>query len=102
MLPQRENRRHERIPYLSGVHVSWEDESGLNKYARAKGLDISAEGLRIELSEPIPVFSRLSLRADQINMGGSASVRHARRHGCKYVLGLSLSQSLEKAFLRRS
>ena len=99
MLPKRESRRHNRIPYRGAVHISWEDESGLSRYAKANCLDVSEEGLLIELAEPIPVLSRLSLRADQINLGGSASVRHIAWRGCKYVVGLNLSQALEKASL---
>ena len=96
MLPKREKRRHQRLSYVGAVRISWEDERGLPKYAKAKCLDVSAEGMRIELTEPIAVRSRLSLRADQINFGGSASVRHVASRGCKYVLGLNLSQALEQ------
>jgi hypothetical protein len=70
MLPKRENRRHERVSYVGAVGISWEDERGLSKYTRAKCLDVSAEGMRIEVPERIPLRSRLSLRADQINLLG--------------------------------
>ena len=95
MLPKRENRRHLRVSYAGAVGISWEDERGLSKYAKAKCLDVSEGGLRIEMTEPIPVLSRLSLRADQINLGGAASVRHISSRGCKYVLGLNLSPTLQ-------
>jgi hypothetical protein len=96
MLSTRENRRHQRVSCAGSVRIFWEDERGLSKYAKAKCLDVSAEGMRIEVAEPIPVRSRLSLRADQINFGGSASVRHSVSRGSKYVLGLNLSQALEQ------
>ncbi len=95
MLSKKENRRHQRVSYVGAVGISWEDERGLSRYAKAKCLDVSEEGLRIEVAEPIPVLSRLLLRADQINLGGAASVRHIASRGCKYVLGLNLSQTLE-------
>jgi len=53
MLPKRENRRHQRVSYVGAVRISWEDARGLPKYAKAKCLDVSAEGMRIELTEPI-------------------------------------------------
>ena len=85
-------REHERLPYGGPVRISWEDEQGLVRYAHAKCLDISEDGLRIEVAEPIPVRSRLLLRADRINFSGSATVRSIAWRGCKYILGLSLSQ----------
>jgi hypothetical protein len=95
MLSRKENRRHPRVSYAGAVRISWQDERGLPHFAKAKCLDLSHEGLRIEITEPIPVLSRLSLRAEQINLGGSASVRHIASSGCKYILGLNLSQALE-------
>ncbi len=63
------------------------------RYAQAKCLDISEDGLRIQVSEPVPVRTRLLFRADLINFGGSATVRCVSWRGCKYILGLSLSQA---------
>ena len=86
-------RQHERLPYCGPVRISWEDEQGLVRYSHAKLLDISEDGLRIEVAEPIAVRSRLLLRADRINFSGSATVRSVAWRGCKYILGLSLSQT---------
>ena len=89
---ERENRRHHRSRCFGFVRISWEDSHGLVKYAQAKCLDVSGEGLKIETTQPIPVFSMLSLRADFINLSGSARVRHCAVRECKYTLGLNLSQ----------
>jgi hypothetical protein len=91
---QRMIRRFQRTPYLGPVRISWEDEHGLPKYAQGTCLDFSAGGLRIEAPQPIPVRSIISLRADRINLGGSATVKRVSRRGSKYVLGLELSQTL--------
>jgi hypothetical protein len=93
---QKDHRRHQRIPYLGAVRISWEDERGIARYAQAKCLDVSEEGLRIEVGEPIPVRSTLSLREERIKVGGSATVRYTAWRGCNHVLGLNLSQDLEK------
>ena len=50
--------------------------------------------MRIETTEPIPVYANVWLRADQINLVGSATVKHIARHGSKYILGLEMSQPL--------
>lgn len=92
-------RRHQRIPYLGRVRISWEDAHGLSKYAVARCLDVSEDGMRIEVSEPIPVRCRISLHADQINLAGSATVKHVARHGSKCILGLELSQALREQTL---
>jgi PilZ domain len=93
-MSKRENRQDQRIPYFGSARISWEDEQGLTRYAHAKCLDVSKGGLRIELGEPIPVRSRLLLRANLIDVGGSATVRHTAWRGCKYILGLGLSHTL--------
>jgi hypothetical protein len=93
-MSKKENRQHQRIPYFGSTRISWEDERGLTRYGHAKCLDVSKGGLRIELSEPIPIRSRLFLRANLIDLGGSATVRHTAWRGCKYILGLNLSHTL--------
>ena len=95
--PQKNSRKHERVPYEGSVRISWQDERGLSRYAKVKCLDISREGLRIETADPIPVRSTLLLRADQLNLGGSAHVKHTAWRKCKYILGLNLTQPLEKS-----
>jgi hypothetical protein len=99
-LSKRDERRHQRISYLGAARIFWEDERGLGKYGHVKCLDVSEEGLRIEVLEPIPVGSRLSLRSEGINLSTSATVRYiASRRGYKHILGLNLSQPLEKQSL---
>jgi hypothetical protein len=93
---KKDHRRHQRIPYLGAVRISWEDERGVARYAKAKCLDVSEEGLRIEVEDPIPVRSTISLREERIKVGGSATVRYTAWHGVKHVLGLNLSETLEK------
>jgi hypothetical protein len=92
-LSPKNRRQHERLCYGGPVRISWEDERGLVRYAHAKCLDISEDGLRIGIAEPVPVRSRLLFRADRINFSGSATVRSVSWRGCKYILGLSMSQA---------
>jgi len=91
-MPTRDIRRHPRVPYLGRVRISWEDTHGTPKYALASCLNISEGGVSIETPEPIPVYTNVSLRADQVNLAGSAAVKHIARRGSKYILGLAMSQ----------
>jgi hypothetical protein len=92
-MSKKDNRQHHRVPYCGAARISWEDEHGLTKFAHAKCIDVSEGGLRIEVGEPIPLRSQVSLRADQIGISGSATVRNIAWRGCKYILGLNLSQT---------
>jgi hypothetical protein len=58
---KRDNRRYQRIPCLGAARIFWEDERGPVRYAQAKCLDISLKGLCLEVAEPIPVRSILSV-----------------------------------------
>jgi hypothetical protein len=100
-MPKRDLRRHQRIPFLGPLHIAWEEDYGSPKYARGKCLDVSEGGLRIEVEvfEPIPVRSRVSLRADRINLHASGTVKHAARRGSTYIVGLELSQALSEQAL---
>ena len=59
-----------------------------------KCLDVSEEGIRVEVPEPIPARTNVMLRAEQMNLTGSAIVKHVERQGLSYFLGLELSQAL--------
>jgi hypothetical protein len=93
---KRDNRRNQRIPCLGAARIYWEDERGLGRYAQAKYVDISEEGLCIEVAEQIPVRSTLLLRAESISVSCSATVRYVAWRRCKHILGLNLSQALAK------
>ncbi len=92
-MSNKENRQHHRVPYSGPARISWEDDHGLTRFAHAKCIDVSEEGLQIEMSESIPARSQISFRIDRINLSGSATVRNVRWRGCKYILGLNLSQT---------
>ncbi len=78
---------------------------GFESNAQGRSLDVSEDGLRIDLPEPIPLHSTVSLRAESIDLAGSATVKHVSRRGTKIVLGLELSQALRDralALIRQS
>ena len=101
-MSKKENRQYHRIPYSGPARISWEDEHGLIRFAHAKCIDVSEGGLRIEMSESIPVRSQISLRADRINLSGSATVRNIRWRApqarlCRALLAASARSSRRSA-----
>ena len=87
-------RKHNRISRIGRVFIAWEDPQGCIQYAQAQCLEVSEGGLRISAPQPIPVRSRISLRGDEIDLFGTAIVRHSTRKGFKYILGLELAQPM--------
>src|ERR1035438_2973321 len=87
-MPKKEIRRHPRIPYFGRVRISWQDSQGCPRYMTGKCLDVSEAGIRVEVPEPIPARTNVMLRAEQLNLTGSAIVKHVARQGLNYFLGL--------------
>jgi hypothetical protein len=93
-MPKKEIRRHPRIPFFGRVRISWVDSQGCSRYMMGKCLDVSEEGIRVEVPEPIPARTNVMIRAEQINLTSPAVVKHVERQGLSYFLGLELSQAL--------
>jgi len=91
-------RRHRRIPHTGPVRLSWQG-SGEPCFAHGKCLDISAEGMLFETQEAVPLGVMVTIRAERLNVSGSAMVKHVRRKGFKYVIGLELSAALREQTL---
>ena len=85
-------RRHRRRPIDCMLSLSWRDQAGNTRFVRARGLDISESGARIESSEPIETNSEVFVRVDDYGLVGCAAVRHCSRRGPKFVLGLELTE----------
>ena len=79
------------------MRVSWKDSRGQVKNLRARCLDLSAEGARLETSEPIPSRTSITLHSEQHGSLGTASVRYCVRHILKYHLGVEFTASLALA-----
>lgn len=97
---KKNNRRHFRFHYLGPVRLFWDDAEGRTKYLQVLCLDISENGLRVESNESLPVNTRVSLRADLIELAGTAIVRHVQGQGSHFILGLELSPALMEQALK--
>ncbi|HSW49352.1 MAG TPA: DnaJ domain-containing protein, partial [Bryobacteraceae bacterium] len=85
-----EARKYARRQIDCEVSVSWQDAEGSTKFARARGLDLSEHGARIETDQPLGDGSRVFLRVPAFDIDTVARVRHCQKRGGKYVVGLEL------------
>lgn len=79
------------------MQVSWKDSQGQVKNLRARCLDLSAEGARLETDMPIPSRTSITLHSTRYGSLGTASVRHCVRHTLKYFIGVEFTSSLALA-----
>ena len=87
-------RRHARLPFEAQMQVSWKDARGQVQSMRAKCLDLSAEGARLETDAPIPARTSITLHSARYGSLGTASVRHCVRHTLRYSIGVEFTSSL--------
>jgi hypothetical protein len=95
-MPKRNARRHERTPSDALVKIRWSAASGQAHFARGKILDCSEKGLRVEVIEPIPTRSYVTLDAPELaGWSGWGSVRYCVQRRAKYIVGLELSGGVQ-------
>jgi len=97
MPPKSPMRRHARLAFEADIKVFWKDARGQVQSLRAKCLDLSAEGARLETDSPIPARTSITLHSVRYGSWGTASVRHCIRHTLKYSIGLEFTSSLALA-----
>ena len=90
-----ELRRHPRIQYAGIVFLSWKTFDGQRNHVLGRSLDVSERGIALMLATRIPVGSFVRVRAEVLNLDGSATVRRFARLPGGFVLGLELSESLD-------
>jgi PilZ domain len=95
MSQEGELRRHARADESSPVQIIWQDRSGGDRFINARTLNISPNGMRVEVSEPIDKQTYVTLKCEALSLHGRASVRTCTRKGTKYVLGLEFSAGLQ-------
>jgi hypothetical protein len=87
---RRENRRSCAQP----VGIMWRDAAGDDKFMNAPVRDISESGLGLQIPEPVPVRSFVTLCADKLGLHGQASVRYCSHKGINYSIGVEFTGSM--------
>ena len=96
--PPKDLRRHCRVPDASPIEIG-STANGEAKFVHATILEISLGGMRVEAPEPFPTGTLVTLRADAIQLSGSAVVRYASQAGTKFTLGLELTSETREALI---
>jgi hypothetical protein len=77
------------------LRVSWLGLNGeLKVIQQARVLNVSEEGMAFELPEPAQLVTRVKLQSDKHKLLGEGTVRHCRRVGPKYVVGVEFADDL--------
>ncbi len=90
-------RASERRPFQGAVQVSWQTRSGEMKTVRAKCVDLSEQGARIECEVPFDLQTTVYVQAPAYGLMGNASVRYCRRSGVRHIVGLLFSSVVSQA-----
>src|SRR5438309_2181368 len=87
-------RQHPRYAVDDGVlQVWWLDMAGKMRVTRTRALDISEDGLSLQLPEAVmPLLIRF--QSEKFKVKGKGVVRHCRRAARGYVVGLKFSGGL--------
>jgi hypothetical protein len=94
-LKRNDLRRYPRYAVDSGVlQVSWLDTSGMMKMTRTRAVNISEGGIAIELPEGAMLLSLLRFQSDRFKVRGQGVVRHSRRVGTRFIVGLEFTEGL--------
>src|SRR5579864_1990880 len=93
MISTKDKRHNRRIQYVKPIRIAWE-ENGEPRFAYAKCIEISENGVRIELPYQVRAGSTILLREDSLGLTTSATVKHLIRKGGKCFLGLHLRQGI--------
>ena len=94
-LKRKDLRHHRRYALDAGIlKVSWLDLQGAMKMTRTRGLNISEGGIAIELPEAALPLSLVRFQSDRFNVRGAGYVRHCRRAGSKFIVGLEFAEGL--------
>jgi hypothetical protein len=94
-LKRKDMRSHRRYLVDAGVlQVSWLDASGNMKVVRTRALNISEGGMAIELPEAAMPLSMVRFQSDRFKVRGAGAVRHCRRVGSKWIVGIEFIEGL--------
>jgi PilZ domain-containing protein len=94
-----EARVHERFPISGSVDlITYSPEQGAESVP-AKALNMSGAGLMVSASQPLPVGSVAFIRSRELHfIAGWSCVRHCRRRGVRYNIGLKFLKPLSRRF----
>ncbi|MFN7923699.1 MAG: PilZ domain-containing protein [Bryobacteraceae bacterium] len=88
-------RRHKRRLADAKVHLSWSDDHGRQIFVRGRCVDISQSGMRVAVSDQVPVRAIVNFQVEGLHFRGSATVRSCTRVGMTHHAGLEFSGGIK-------
>jgi len=85
------SRRHVRHAIQGAINVLWEDSSGRERATVAQLLNVSVDGLALQLTERLAVQTPLFCSAPKFGISGRGVVRYCNPVKGKYLIGLEFS-----------
>lgn len=90
-----EKRKSERVEVSEQGTVSWRTSNGDTFGERVLLLNLSDNGVLIEMSHQLESRQTVQLKIPSQRIDGSASVRYCKQKGQKYRIGLELFYPIE-------
>ena len=87
-------RLHRRTPFKANARAFWQDRWGQQRFAIGRTLDVSERGLSLELPERIEVRAVVGVECERLGLKVIGTVRHSRRIGAKYLVGLEFGGTI--------
>jgi hypothetical protein len=91
-----DKRREQRRFTNAMFAISWQDARGQSRSLRARGMNVSKSGIRIESTEQLDAGASVSLQAERHELTGRATVRNCTRRGSNFVIGLEFSEETKR------
>ena len=88
-----DRRKDERVRYSAPVDVSWQEQDGRSRHARAQLVDVSAGGLSFLLNEKIAVNTPVRIRYSNGDLDGET--RYWTSDILGWVVGVQLDRRVE-------
>jgi PilZ domain-containing protein len=95
---KKESRVHGRFKIKCPIKLSWHDPAGKTFSVKARGVDMSTVGARVESPEPLVPGSFTYLQVPDLKLMGSALVRYCIKRGLGYRIGLEFRSPLTKTY----
>lgn len=95
---KKESRVHGRFKIKCPIRLSWHDAAGKTFSVKARGVDMSNVGARVESPEPLAPGSFTYLQVPDLKLMGSALVRYCIKRGLSYRIGLEFRSPLTRTY----
>jgi len=88
-----------RLRIRCWVVLYWHDKQGHKRRAVARTVDVSGNGVMLESAVPVRAGEFVQLRSKKLMLiAGNGHVRHCRRDGWKFRIGLQFATALKDRF----